>query len=295
MYRTFGLEIVPNLIPLDGNAVKEIIDSLKMNLDDVGKIIDNCGLDPFPHSIAGQELGTFPRQESIHTALSQGSVLIETAADFIMGFCRVLKEPVQTIAPWSLARGVLESSAISAWLLDPKIDGNERVRRSFAFRFEGFSQQMKLARSTEDSTQLEHVIKRIEIVEKSAFDLGFEKVVNINGKRDGIGQRMPSITSLISEVLDKEPIYRLLSAMAHVHPWALQQGGFKGVLEDNQLFLTKHLKPISVVLLAIASAEAFYVSLRRKFEIFGWELDPIQQLLNDFYAVLDQFDKETAG
>jgi hypothetical protein len=78
------------------------------------------------------------RPESIGTAYSQGEILIE-AADYVFAVTRTLTEPAQTIAPWACARGALETSSLSMWLMDTGINANERVKRSLAFFMRGLT------------------------------------------------------------------------------------------------------------------------------------------------------------
>lgn len=133
---------------------------------------------PLPNSQASKELAKFPRPESIGTAYSQGTFLIEVAADYVFAVTKTISEPSQTIAPWVCARGVLEASALSIWLLDTKINAEERAKRSFAFRYEGLEQRRKLAKSTDGKIDSQTVVSRIDEVEQVALNLGYEKIVD---------------------------------------------------------------------------------------------------------------------
>src|SRR5687767_9168215 len=95
--------------------------------DKTGAFFDSQGLEPKIDSLAVRELQTYERPESLLTAYSQGISLIEVAADHLIAFTRTLTEPAQSIAPWTMARAVLEASALSYWLLDTKITAHMRV------------------------------------------------------------------------------------------------------------------------------------------------------------------------
>jgi len=56
-----------------------------------------------------------------------------------------------------------------------------------------------------------------------ATSLGYKPILDKGGRRVGAGQQMPSVTDLIGTILDEEAHYRLLSAVAHGHHWALQE------------------------------------------------------------------------
>ena len=243
---------------------------------------------PLPNSQAVKELAVFLRPESIGTAYSQGIVLIEVAADYIFAVIKTLSEPAQTIAPWACARGALESSALASWLLDTSISTKERVKRSLAFRYEGFDQQRKLAETTNGKFNPQVVISRTNEVELLALELGYKKILDKNGKRNGIGQVMPSITDIVTKMLKKEKDYRLLSAMVHAHPWALQNFGFIKA-QDNQMILEnvkgayfeKHISPDSIFFLCITSVTSLSQALLMNFSLFGYDTKPLAMVIDN--------------
>ena len=243
---------------------------------------------PLPNSQAAEELAEFSRPESIGTAYSQGTVLIEVAADYVFAVTRTLTEPAQTIAPWVCARGVLETSALSLWFLDTSIGADERVKRSLAFRYEGFDQQRKFAQSTNGKINPQTIISRIYEVEQVASKLGYEKITDKKGNRIGIGQNMPSITDIVIKMLNKEQDYRLLSAMVHAHPWALQHFGFIKTHDDQMIFenvkgayFEKHLSADSIFFLCIDSVTSLSQALLMNFKLFGYNAKPLALAINN--------------
>ena len=205
-------------------SMMQVVNSLH---DNTTRFFNESGHQPSPNSKAALELRTFQRSESVVTAFSQGAVLIEVAADQLMAFSKTVTQPAQSIAPWTCTRAVIEAAALAAWLLDPSLDIRTRVQRSFAFRYEGLSQQVKFARAARSNADLARAAQRIDQVEGVALGLGFSKVENQRKERIGIAQQMPSITDLVNETLGEEETYRLLSAVAHAHSWALQQTKFQ--------------------------------------------------------------------
>ncbi len=198
-----------------------MVQALNSLHDDTGRFFNESGHQPSPNSQAALELRAFQRPESVITAFSQGAVLIEVAADQLMAFTKIVTQPAQAIAPWTCTRALIEASALAAWLLEPSLDARTRVQRSFAFRYEGLSQQVKFARVAGTNADVARVTHRIDQVEDVALGLGFSRVENQRGERIGIAQQMPSITELVNQNLGEEETYRLLSAVAHAHPWAL--------------------------------------------------------------------------
>lgn len=251
-------------------------------MDQTSVLWDQYKHQPIPNSQAAKELSEFQRTESIGTAFSQGTVLIEAAADFVFAVTRTLTEPAQTIAPWACTRGVLETSALSMWFLDTKITPDERVKRSFAFRYEGLEQQRKLAKSTNGQIDPQKIVSRIDEVEKVALNLGYEKVIDRKGNRAGIGQIMPSITDIVIKMLNKEQNYRLLSGMVHAHPWALQHFGFIKTHEDQMIFenvkgayFEKHLSTENIFFLCMDSVTSLSQALLMNFNLFGYDTKPL--------------------
>jgi hypothetical protein len=102
--------------------------------DKTAVYFDGQGLNPNPDSLATKELREFARPESVLTAYSQGISLIEVAGDHLIAFTKTIAEPAQSIAPWTIARAILEASALSCWLLDTKIEALTRVQRSLALK-----------------------------------------------------------------------------------------------------------------------------------------------------------------
>lgn len=201
---------------------------------------------------------------------------------------KTLSEPAQTIAPWACARGAVESSALSAWLLDTTINADERVKRSLAFRYEGFQQQRKFAQSAKGEVNIQAIDSRVSEVEQMAINIGYQKIIGKRGERAGIGQTMPPITNIVIKMLDKERDYRLLSAMVHAHPWALQLFGFTKT-HDHQTILQnvegayfeKHISANSIFFLCIAAVTSLSRALLMNFALFGYNTIPLATVIDN--------------
>lgn len=260
--------------------------------DNTGMFFNESGYVPFPNSQAALELQTYKRPESLNTAYSQGTVLIEVVADQLMAITKTLKQPVQTIAPWTCTRAALEASALATWLLETNINAHTRVQRSFAFRFEGLSQQEKFAHLVGTNEEIIRIKKRIEQVEADALNLGFSKIHNQKGKIIGIAQHIPSITDIVKQTLHEEEAYRLLSAITHAHNWALQHSSFRSVsgksvslsgdisIDEDIPFIEKSLSTLSVSFLCMKAAYIFAKPIWFKCKLFGWDADKLQAMFN---------------
>ena len=274
---------------LEKKELIKMISSLSTLHDKTASFFNKHNLEPVPGSRAILELDAF-RKKSVQTAYSQGNILIEVSADQLIALFKSLTEPVLTIAPYTSARANLESSALASWFLDADIDAKERVQRSFAFRFEGLSQQVKFARTS--GLDAKKIMNRIDDVEKLALSLGFPQVKDRRGRRIGIGQQFPKMTDLIGSVLDEESSYRLLSAFTHAHSWAIQQLSFiqtKNNSDKNSNFSSdtthfeKTLKPEATIFICNKSAYAFSRALWNKVQLYGYKLSDFKEILNEVF------------
>jgi hypothetical protein len=264
----------------------KMIRAVAMLHDSVGAYINENNCQPASQSRALAERLEFPEPELIKSAYGQANALIEAAGDHLYAFTRVLREPVQTIAPWNCVRAVLETSAIAAWILGPKLDAKARVSRSFAFRYEGLNQQLKFARACSEKRLIDAAEKRIAEVEAKALALGFERVENKEGDRIGIAEIMPRNTEIVRDILDEEINYRLLSAITHAHPWALQQLSFQVIREEGNVFLEKNINLIWVALLCNIAVKAFLKPVRNFAQLNGWDADRLDEAVKPSSEIL---------
>jgi hypothetical protein len=263
-------------VPIDADDIKQMLEALNRFCDETGQLWNQYDSAPLPGSQAAVDRSRFPNSETPKTPYGLADVLIEIAGDHLIAFTRTMEEPVPALATWTCVRGALESGALACWLLDTTLSTHDRIRRSFAFRYKGLREQVKFARATSDQSLLNVAKKRIDEVENDAFNLGYNPVLDKNNKRNGIGQVMPSITNVITETLDGEFAYRLLSAMAHGHHWATQQLGFQRIGNVDSTTHEKSIDLISVAFLSGVTADAFSQAIYRRFKLYGWDLDQLR-------------------
>lgn len=249
-------------------------------------IWNSYGIEPVKDSLAYVELSSFARPISIRTAYSQGDLFIEACADYSMALVKTLTEPLAAIAPWACARGAVESAAFSAWLFDSEINSRQRVKRSLALRYEGLHEQMKFLNAIDKSSESRKSLERIDEIERIATELGFVKVLDHKGKRIGVGQKMPSKTDIVSEVLSKGEDYRILSAMTHSEYWALQRLSFTEIDKEEPAssegrYFEKHIEPSSISYLCIESLTSLSQAEFMKCKLFGWNLEPLINLYKE--------------
>ena len=161
------------------------------------------------------EIRSFPRPESVQTAFSQATQSFISATDYLEALDSLVSMEKFAMAPWSCARGMIESSAISTWLFEMGIGAKERVSRSLSLRYSALREQEKMARYDGDNKKVQDIKDRIDSIEKLAVELGFSVLRDKKNQQSGIAQIRPSITTLIGKQFKEENLYRMLSGMAH--------------------------------------------------------------------------------
>lgn len=258
----------------------------------IGDYINGCGNLPVAGSPAIGEVAAWPDVEDVRTVYGQVAMLVETAGDQITGFVKLVTEPVETMAPWSTVRACLEASALGCWLLDPAIDVKERVGRSIALRFEGLLQQRKWAVSADHP--VDHVNSRIDemIIEAEPYNI---LPIRAGNRVLGLGRQMPAATEMIRDYLNEEAMYRLLSAVAHGHHWAVSTLAFRlaGDRPDPEGYRAMEKAPLlsGIMYLARGAGAAFSLLVQRETRYCGWPTETLaslhMQMANRFDAITE--------
>jgi hypothetical protein len=255
--------------------VEGMLAAIRLLHDETGRLGDDHDGQAASGSPAAEELAELG--EPMTDAYIQGHTLLEVAADQMTAFTRTLVEPIQTIAPWTCVRSLLEACAVAAWLLDPGTDARTRLGRSYAYRYEGLSQQVKCCRSSGTmAAEVAAIEGQLDAAEAEAIALGFGNLADKNGRRIGIGQRMPGATELIGRMLGEGFAYRLLSGIAHGHFWATQQFGFRpaGAAPEpsrEAKSLEKHLAFEHAAFLCMKAARSFSLPVWFEHRLLGWD------------------------
>lgn len=133
----------------------------------------------------------------------------------------------------------------------------------------------------------------INDVENVAASLGFARLRGKKNQRTGIGEVMPSATDIIKQMLNEERMYRLLSAVAHGHTWAMQQLSFKQGERDTTggvvtTALAKHSGTVEgYFLLAIRAAKSLGLPVWNQCLYYGWDKDRLTKILESTYDEME--------
>jgi len=272
-----------------------ILQALNRCLDDLhretGAFIQSYKHCPAETSAAATERRTFTKPELITSVHSQGILRIEVAGDHMIALGRTITEPVLVFPAWVCVRALLEASASAAWLLDPGIDADTRVRRSYSLRFEGLSQQKKIAHTQGDTKIVADITKRVDELAAEAAGLGFTVRPDKHGVAIGIDPQFPGPTELVKDVLGEDVLYRIASGVAHSHDYAITQLAYKrddsrrvdhpGAV-GNEVAVTKHMSFEQMFVLYSQAAEKFTVPVRHLTQLFGWDMNRLAAIVVDF-------------
>jgi hypothetical protein len=252
-------------------------------------LFERFGIDPMPNSIAARELSS-EYAETVMSAYSYGTQLIEVASDNLSAFTREIVEPVLPFALYPNIRSVLEAASKSVWLLDETININKRISRSYAFRCRGLEQQIKWANDTKNREMIERSKKRYQEVIQNAEKIGITKINKIG--ETTLVNEMPNFIDMVNEQLHQGEIYRLLSVMTHANHWALIILGFESVADIPHGKIQRKIIKIEVVNgLALIGLDAFQKQLMCKCRLFGWPIEGIEAAFNETRKTLPQNTK----
>lgn len=247
-------------------------DALAVLLESTASLINAMDSVPLPQSVVYSEQKAFHRPLAIKTAHLQAGLLLESAADYLSALHKSLTEPVETIAPWGIARTVTESSAISVWIGRPDLDVDERVRRSMAFWGYCLKKHTYLHKITakEGAPQLSTVGKFI----LAAQELGYQFESDSVGLPKDINNWFPGFTNVYITELNAEVAYRTCSAQMHSMPYAAQQLSYKAIgiseTDPDIVRAEKHFSNSGVCFVCHESAKAFIRAFSARLKAHGY-------------------------
>jgi hypothetical protein len=273
---------------MEEQLLMELTDLIHNLHDGISVFMNQHNNEAAADSRSAMELSSLQDVEHLKTVHSQSYILDQAASDHLESFVRSLITPILTIASWTTIRGILESTAICCWLLDEKIGVSERIMRGYLYRCKGMREQLIFARETRDVEQLAKVQQRAIFVFGQAKEYGLEERKNDAGQLIGVSKRMPNVTDLVRDFLGKEQEYRLLSAIIHLHPWALQQLSFVRADDENPLVMQPGMSMTSISFLAFIGMFAFSKAIATKVRYFGWNESIPKQI---FYEAFSHYQR----
>ena len=158
---------------------------------------------------------------AVETLIGQAKMALMSAADHMAAVERALDGPLLTFSPWTVARTVLEATALVYWLLEPTGPTRDRISRSLVLRVLDVDGQIRFEKSqrkgaSASSNALANLASRRDEIVRRATGLQIP-VAYKNDRVTKIGSislSLPSV-SLMREFLDAEQEYRMLSGAEH--------------------------------------------------------------------------------
>ncbi len=276
------------------DGMTQVLDSLQ---SEIGQYLRDYKCEPVEPSAAVTERRTFGKPGLISTVHSQGILRIELAGEHMTALTRTLKEPVLVFAPWVSVRALLEASSVAAWLLDPAIDVDTRVRRSYSLRFEGLGQQKAIANTQGDKAVVADIAKRLDDLANEAKGLGYTVRQDDKGVARGIDPQFPNFVNLVKDLLKDETFYRIASGVAHGYDYATTQIGYvienansvqSAVAVGNEVAARKTGNFKAVAVLCSTALQGFAVPIRSMIQFYGWDM-------NRFAHIMQQHGREMGG
>ena len=254
---------------------------------------------PVPGSQAEREQASLPYLETPSTAFSYAGAGFMAASNSLFALRRALTEPVLSIAPWGLARSVLELSAVAAWLLEPDITAAERERRGFNVRVRDIRRNKEYIKSLDPASSvpfdipgaLQHLKVGLDKIARQAGMLGFEANHDRHGWLRFVGGAdVPGTTTLTSEIFGQPAVWHLLSGAEHGRFWALRGLGMRTVSQGFEPGVSsiEESLPLSSALWLIDYPLAWFTRAAwNRAAIAGWPLSPLATLLSEAALILD--------
>jgi len=159
---------------------------------------------------------------------------LQVAAAAATGFCTVLGQDATSYAADVLCRGILESSSLAWWLLDPDIGSEQRLARSLVYRLHTAGETSRAVRALElgpddDPDEYGESVAGVR-QEISALGWSCSKsgAVSFGGGASAATESWPGYTKRAASLVEKiwpQPRlpYAVLSAVAHAELLGLQR------------------------------------------------------------------------
>ena len=277
------------------HAALPLLDQLPSEVLSVGNAYEGL---PAPNSQAGREQATLAELRVPETAFSHVNILLMAAGNGLAALNRALTEPVLTLAPWGLARSVLESSTVAAWLLEPDISVEERARRSLNVRVRDIRREEEYWKSLERDRApsarteyaLRHLKERLDQIAQQGSTLGFSPHSDRSGWLRHVGEAgVPGTTRLTREMFGREDIWHLLSAAEHGRSWATLALGSRAVQPSARsgVSLVEEALPVELALWLINYPLAWFTRPAwNRAALSGWPLARLATVLGEAARVL---------
>lgn len=225
-------------------------------------------------------LGKSPWTEPVQGTHSLGAFALLAAADSLRAYATLFdndKAPVY--AHLVLARAVCEASVVGAWLNDPAVEVDERIRRGVVERLQSARQQYRIKEFRPKSKKVAADMKAVAAVFNWTVEPGKRPDDTQIGdtKRPSIG---PGATSILVDLVGSaigQTLWSYLSGVMHATWYALAQAVLVPPT-DQPGSLVPSLAGVgtdsgSVNTQSMCVLRLFTVAAQRRVTLMGWQTD----------------------
>jgi hypothetical protein len=245
----------------------------------------------FPDSPAEKERAAYVDPTVIDLAYDTASFLQDCATDNMVGFRKMMIDPIPVFAPWVCVRVAVETSAYCAWLVEPGIPLGSRANRGFAYRYKNLEEGLKFSRTTKlGKERVEKAESRLRLVIELAREQDIPVLEDKKGRLIGLGESFPAATTLMAQIFGDESSYRLLSAMTHGFPWASGLVVKLTAPDDGvspRLPVAKHMSAYNVCYMSTRIVRAVAKAVWLRSQQLGWDLAHLGEILDTTYSDME--------
>jgi hypothetical protein len=264
-------------------ATEPIVDVTRRLADAIRELIGRYSGIPESASPAMAELAqesTWPNvpewDKPVGTAHSTGISAMVASTENLRCYGRLFTDlPAPLYGHLVLARSVIETSVLTAWLMEQRIGARERVKRSLI-------EWMRQARAQERVPALRvDARERYQLLRRVASEFGW----SVSNRKDWLevdGVAPPSTKAALHKLLPGDPealgpvIYNWLSGAVHgdLSTWFLDADvGEEGAGPGGATFVTVGVTSKSVALATVPMLAACLAALDNFLVVMGWPVD----------------------
>lgn len=271
---------------VDSYTVSAAAEVAARTYNDIQQDFDSRPPSPLPGSCAHSDNLDFD-SEAVRTVQAQAGIAIASASDHLGALLLTLGDPVRDFAAWTCARVVLETSAISLWLQDDKVDVVARVARSCCLRMTENQEQLAFLRSTGgDEDAVRKLETRRQFILETAKERGLHVDRTAKGKFWGFnGQHLPASTQLVAQELGDRWLYRAASGIVHGYSWSALHLSL--TVGDSEPRMAKPGgTPPAVWLLLTTAFEGWLRAIHGRYVHFGWDREALVGSMERYWATV---------
>lgn len=216
--------------------------------------------------------------QPVRLAFGMAELHLGASMDHLLALDSILRLEAVNDSTATLCRGVTESSARAGWLLDPSIDGCERVKRAMSERLDALHWRCVRGRRTNQDIADEE--GQMADILTTAKNLGFSIIESNTDRRAPSLVSYPGKSKAVELLIPDEDLglhgYADMSAVAHSVPASLARASvnadFNDPISAGRVFLGEGASGEFPPALGVYTAGiAYYEAVSRFLTMFGWD------------------------